>query len=456
MIDIAFPGLKSVLHALQTREISSIELVDKILERIEDLNPSLHALSDVITESARAAALDSDLRLGNDRPARVLEGVPVVIKEIIDTTPAVCSAGLSFLSQYRPKKDAPVVKKLRSAGAVIVGVSTTDPGAFGVRTPDVIHPQAPEFNVGGSSGGSGAALAAGFCFAALGSDTGGSIRIPSACCLVSGFKPTYGRVSTEGVRPLAWSLDHIGPLVLRVEDTAVVQRVIDPEFEQTARGFRPKSLTVGYAPAYYQDASIEVKAGIEHTLDACRSVGVRLQEISLPDPDEVLAFHMINLPTEAAAYHFETFPGRLEEYPVVARETLEMASRQFGYQYVQAQRKRHEVNRRMVRLFEEIDFILVPTLPILPPRRDVEKVKVGDIERNILSTMIRYTCLFDQTGQPAFSLPVSILQPGVGVSVQVVGPHNRDGDVIAFAELLEKALSLKIDYSTQLFKKDGA
>lgn len=450
MIDLAYSGLKTVLQALQTREISSIELVDNIFEHIKVLNPRLLALREVITKDARTAALESDLRLGNDQPARLLEGVPVVIKEIIDTTPAVCSAGLPFLSQYRPEKDAPVVQKLRQAGAVIVGVSTTDPGAFGVRTPEVIHPQAPELNVGGSSGGSGAALAAGFCFAALGSDTGGSIRIPSACCLVCGFKPTYGRVSTEGVRPLAWSLDHIGPLVRKAEDTAVVQRVIDPEYDKTLHGFKPTSLTVGYAPAYYQDASIEVQSGMSQALDACRTIGIRLQEISLPDPDDVLAFHMINLPTEAAAYHFEMFPGQLDEYPQVARETLEMASRQFGYQYVQAQRRRQRVHRRVTRLFEEIDFILVPTLPILPPRRDVEKVKFDDIERSVLTTMIRYTCLFDQTGHPAFSLPVSILKPGVGVSVQVVGPHNRDGDVIEFAELLEKTLGLKIDYNIHL------
>jgi len=185
-------------------------------------------------------------------------------------------------------------------------------------------------------------------------------------------------------------------------------------------------------------------------LDACRSLGVRVREVTLPNPDEVLPFHMINLPTEAAAYHFEVFPGRLKEYPPVARETIEMAAGQFGYSYVQAQRKREEVKKRVTQLFREVDFILVPTLPVLAPMRDVEKVLVGGVERTVLLTMIRYTCLFDQTGHPALSFPVSAVAPGVGASVQVVGPHNRDGDVVAFAERDEAVLSLKIDYTVRV------
>ena len=330
-----------------------------------------------------------------------------------------------------------------------MGVTATDPGAFGVRTPEVTHPQAPERNVGGSSGGSGAALAAGLCFSALGTDTGGSIRIPSACCLVAGLKPTYGRVPTEGVRPLAWSLDHIGPLVRRVEDVAAVQQVLDPSFARTARGVKPRSLVVGYAPGYHQDAGAEVQAGFAQVLEACRSLGVRLREIILPDPDEVLQFHMINLPTEAAAYHFDIFPGKLEEYPPVARETLKMAAQQFGYSYVRAQRKRQEVRKRVTQLFREVDFIIVPTLPILAPLRSQETVTVGGVERSVLLAMIRYTCLFDQTGHPALSFPVSVLKPGVGTSAQVVGPHNRDGDVVALAERLEAVLNLKIDYAVR-------
>ena len=220
--------LTAAAAALESGELSSVDLTDQTLDRIERLNPRLCALSDVTADSARREAARADRRRARDVRVEPLTGIPVAVKDIIDTTPAVCSSGLDFLSDYRPETDAKVVRQLRRAGAVVVGVSASDPGAFGVRTAAVTHPQAPERTVGGSSGGSGAALAAGLAFAALGSDTGGSIRIPSACCVVAGLKPTRGRVSLEGVRPLVWSLDHVGPMTRSARDLGLVQQALDP------------------------------------------------------------------------------------------------------------------------------------------------------------------------------------------------------------------------------------
>ncbi len=445
----AFSSLAAVSRMLRKGEITSSELIRLMLQRIDDLNPHLQALSDVLSEHARWEALQADRRLAGG-PLGDLTGVPIVIKDIIDTTPAVCSAGLPFLFDYRPLEDALVVKRLRRAGAVILGVSATDAGAFGVRTPMVYHPQAPDHNVGGSSGGSAAALAAGFCFAALGTDTGGSIRIPSACCLVTGFKPTFGRLSTAGIRPLVWSLDHVGPMARHVSDLGIIQRIIDPKFGRILRKTQGKGV-IGHDPNYYHDAIPEVQDGMIRVLGLCRDINVGVREISLPDPDEVQSIHRTIFCSESAAYHFGTFPGRLHEYPGVARELLELSKGITGDQYVHAMRQRAMWRRRMAEVFEKVDFILSPTLPVLAPRREVERMKVAGVERPVQATLLRYTRLFNHTGNPVVSLPITMIRPGIGVSVQVVGPSHHDADVIEFAGQLENILDLNVKYQISSF-----
>lgn len=440
-----YPDLKSAVEALQAERTTSAELVNAALQRISAWNPRVGALTEVLAERARQDAKRVDRCRAAEAPLPDLAGVPVVVKDIIDTTPAACPAGLSFLETYRPKQDALVVKRLRRAGAVVVGVSATDSGAFGVRTAAVTHPQAPEHTVGGSSGGSGAALAAGFCFAALGTDTGGSIRIPSACCLTTGLMPSPKRVGTKGVRPLVWSLDHVGPMTCRAHDLAYVERVLDPGFKHTAAKTARGRLVVGHAPNYWRDADSAVREATVRALDASGEIGAEVKEVSLPDPDEVIEVHTLIFCAEAAAYHFQTFPDHLEEYPPVPRQLLDLAEEHRGYQYVQASRRRSEMTRRVQALFDAVDFLILPTLPVVAPLRGAETVSVGGVDRDFTLALIRYTCLFDHTGQPVVSLPASIIGPGLGASVQVVGPRNSDADVIAFAERLEEALDLEID-----------
>ncbi len=441
-----FANISTIGDSLRKGEISSTELVDRLFERVEDLNPRLNALSHVLVEHARAEARRIDRLRASGKSLGDLAGVPLVIKDIIDPSPAVCLAGLPFLADYRPVEDALVVKRLRRAGAIILGVSTTDPGAFGVRTPEVTHPQASDRNVGGSSGGSGVALAAGLCFAALGTDTGGSIRIPSACCLVAGLKPTFGRVSMAGVRPLGRSLDHLGPMARCVSDLNIVQRILDPKFDRTAKKPRGERIVVGHDPDYYRDAVPKVRAGMIRALEACRVIGAEMREVSLPDPDEAQDVHAIIFCSETAAYHFAAFPNRLQEYPEVSREILERAKSMMGFQYVQSMDLRAALKRRLAAVFDKVDFVLVPTLPVLAPKREAETLEVGGVERSVTLTLVRYTCLFNHTGNPVISLPASTFGPGLGASVQVIGDLNCDADVLAFAERLEQTLDLKVDY----------
>lgn len=447
LADILFEGLGTVARHLREGEVTAAQLTELALERIEAQNSRLNALSNVLTDTARYEAARIDRQRRDGKPLGALAGIPVVTKEIIDTTPAVCSAGLPYLTDYRPARDAPVVRRLRRAGAVIVGVSVSDPGAFGVRTAAVTHPQASDLTVGGSSGGSGAALASGLCFAALGTDTGGSIRIPSACCVTSGLKPTHGRVSTEGVRPLVWSLDHVGPMTRGVSELAAVEAVLDPRYARTRTAGVSGDVVVGHDPAYYADVEPMVKQGMDTALDACLSMAVEVREVSLPRPDDVIDMHTIIFCAESAAYYLAGFADRRNEFPETQRMLIDLAETHTGYQHVQAMRARTEITRRVDGLFDQVSYLLSPTLPVLTPRRDAPAITVGGRELDFTLALIRYTCLFNHTGHPVVAMPASVVRAGVGPGIQIIGPRNRDADVVAFAERIERSLGLDIDYS---------
>ncbi len=450
MLDLETCGLADAVAALRAREIGAVELLEHVLGRVEQSNGRLGAVTEVLAETARAEAARVDAARQAGEPLPQLAGVPIAVKEIIDTTPARCSSGLPFLADYVPQRDAEVVRRLRRAGAVIVGVAASDPGAFGVHTPSVQHPQAPGYNVGGSSGGSAAAVAAGFALGSLGTDTGGSIRIPAACCSLAGFKPTYGRGSLKGIRPLAWSLDHVGPIARRVRDLAPVQAVLDSRFVPPARPVPGTAWRLGHDPAYAADAAPEVRAAAERRLDELARRGHTLREIELPGPDEILDQHMVNLPSEAAAYYFDAFPDQpLGDYPPVPRETLELARRQHGYEYVQAERNRAAARRRVDRVLRDVDAILVPTLPVRAPEREAETITLAGREHPALLALIRYTCAFDQTGHPVVAMPITERDAdGLSVSLQIVGRRGQDAALLGFAEELEAELGPEIGYAT--------
>ena len=442
--------LTAAAGALKRGELSSVDITDQALDRIERLNPDVCALSDVTADSARREAARADRRRARGARVGPLAGIPGAVKDIIDTTPAVCSSGLDFLSDYRPEADAKVVRQLRRAGAVIVGVTASDPGAFGVRTAAVMHPQAPDRTVGGSSGGSGAALAAGLAFVTLGSDTGGSIRIPSACCAVAGLKPTRGRVSLQGVRPLVWSLDHVGPMTRSVRDLALVQPVLDPRYRRSAPVEEGRRLKVGHAPGYYQDADPAIRSGFRSALEACRVLGAEIVEVGLPDPDEVIEIHGIVFCAESAAYHRSAFPDRRDDYPPLVRRFLGYADEHTGSDYVAAMRRREELTRGVEALFDEIDILMMPTLPVPAPRRDTESLTLAGREHEFTLAMVRYTCLFDHTGHPVVAMPVEIFGPGVAASTQVVAALDRDRSAVEFAQRLEDVMRLRIDYGVRV------
>lgn len=446
--DYASLSIAEITESIAIGDLRASAICRHFLERIDILDAGIHSFTDVIADAAMADALRVDAMVDSGEVLPPLAGVPVAIKDLIDVTPARCSAGLPFLRDYRPTKDAAVVDMLRDAGAVVLGVLQCDPGAFDVRTMACRHPHESERVVGGSSGGSGAAVAGGLTMASIGTDTGGSIRIPAACCGVVGFKPSFGRVPTAGVRPLAWSLDHVGPLARCVDDVYMLQQVIDPSFKVNPE-VRVRKQVLGIDEAYFADAREEVKAGVHRALEAARSLGWEIRKVTLPTPESVGAYHMINLSSEAAAYHLTENLAEIEDYPQTARETLSLAETQTGYDYVNAQRQRAAASAQVDALFGDVDLLLAPTLPVLTPTRDQELFELGGREIPVLLTLIRYTALFDQTGHPALALPVDNLAPGITTSVQLVGPRHHDRELLAQAASLEHALGRTITYGVR-------
>ena len=355
--------------------------------------------------------------------------------------PAICSGGLTFRNGYRPVRDAVAVRRLRRAGAVVVGVTATDPGAFGVRTAAVTHPLAPDRTVGGSSGGSGAALAAGLAYGALGTDTGGSIRIPAACCGNRRFEADVWPVlSTEGAPPLASSLDHVGPMARVASDLAVLAAVLDPRYGHTARLRRRRWIVIGYDPEFSADAQRSAAAALDRALALCGKLGAQTRKISLPKPAEAVDTHLAIFCADAADFHLAAFPDSLSSYPAMPRSLLELAETLPGYRYLRALRHRAEMRARLKAVFSEVDFVIAPTLPVPPPLRDAESVTVGGKQMDFTMGLIRYTFIFDHTQNPVVSLPVLDVAPGIGASVQVVADTNRDADAVTFAARLEGLL----------------
>ncbi|SCZ62362.1 amidase [Epibacterium ulvae] len=442
-----FETIETVSAQLKAGEVTSQALTAALMQSITARNPLICAYSDLLFDTAMHEARAADARHAEGQAKSALDGIPIAVKDLIDTTPARCSAGLAHLANYIPAIDAPVVKTLRDAGAVILGVTETDPGAFSTDTLRVTNPLAADRIVGGSSGGSAAAVAAGMAFAAIGTDTGGSIRIPASCSSIYGFKPTWGTVDTTGVRPLAQSLDHIGPLARSIADLALVQQIIDPGFMGQSNAPQNGPLTLGVPHAYFADAQTEIRNGFAETLDRLVDQGVDLIEVTLPYPDTVLNFHMVNLPQQAATYHLKHFPRDWPNYPPIARGTIETGHSISATQLATAQKQCKAARDQADQALTQVRALILPTMPVDAPKRSEHSITLAQQERSRLAATIRYTCLFNQTGHPVVSMPATRQADGRAQSIQLVGAHAQDRALLAIAKRIETILALDLNYA---------
>jgi len=428
------------LSAIRRGEVSTRELISPFLSRIGENNGVLHAVRHILDDEARkaASAIDALVQSGEALPR--LAGLPVLIKENCDTAGVPCSAGMRVRTGHVPETDSWITARLRALGAIVLGVTVSDPGAFSVRTPDVTHPADPTLTVGGSSGGSAAAVAAGFCLGAIGTDTGGSIRIPSACCGTVGLKPTYNALPVTGIFPLIPSLDHVGPMARTVEDVTLLWDAL-----RINAGADAKAVTsIGFDPVWLSEADAAIRDAFELVLAQIEKQGVACREIRLPKLDEVAEMHGRIFFTEGAAYHFAHFKTAIPRYPSLARQWFALARGMPVGDYVDAWERRVRFTSEVDRLLEEVDLLLTPTLPVLHPPRDGQNLIVAGRPLDYTMALVRQTCLFDHTGHPALAMPVpfasSDASGSVSPSLQIVGRPGEENSLLAFARVLERIL----------------
>lgn len=436
--------------ALRSGDISALELTETVLARIAARNPILNAYITVTAEAARTAArsADEELRAGRDRGP--LHGIPLGVKDLFDTAGVRTTAGSTFFAQRVPPQDATAVARLRAAGAVLVGKHNTHEWAYGTTTMNphfgpARNPHDPARIPGGSSGGSAVAVADGMCFGALGTDTGGSVRGPASLCGIVGLKPTYGRVPRTGVIPLAWTLDHVGPLGRRVEDVALLLGAIaghDPADPASAdvpvpdycegldRGVAGLRLGLLRAPQM-DEAEPEVRAAVEAAARALARDGAAVTEVQAPLLADAEAISLQIMGPEAAAYHLHRLRTNPDGFGADTRQRLELGAAQSAVDYILAQRARARLIAEVEAWFEHVDAVLLPaTARTAAP--------IGPDAAALMRAYPSPRRPFNLTGHPALSVPCGRDSLGLPIGLQIVGRYWDETTVLRVAAAWER------------------
>jgi Asp-tRNA(Asn)/Glu-tRNA(Gln) amidotransferase A subunit family amidase len=435
-------GLAEQARMLREGEATSVELVGRALERIEALDGRVGAFVVVLAGEAMAEAAERDRERRRGDPTGLLHGVPVAVKDLVDVAGVVTGAGSPKLAGNLAASDAEVVARLRAAGAVVVGKTRTHEFAYGVVTPGTVNPWDPGRIAGGSSGGSAAAVAAGLVPAALGTDTAGSIRIPSACCGVVGLKPTWGRVPATGVWPLSWSCDHVGPIAADVADVALLDRVLagDPgRPDPPGPGPAPAAPRIGRLVGEDLDpVDPAVTAVVDELCAQLAAAGARIDEVALPLAAARGAVAAIVL-AEAAAAHARLLAETGEDgYSRAMLAMLRIGGSALAGEYLAGLRYRGRFAARVEGLLAARDALLLPTLPCVAPRADQRTVTIGGTEVGVQAALTRLPGPFNCSGSPVLSLPAG-LADHLPVGVSLVGRIGGDRELLDVAAWVEAA-----------------
>jgi aspartyl-tRNA(Asn)/glutamyl-tRNA(Gln) amidotransferase subunit A len=441
--------LASVSRAIASGDVSPVEVTKACLDCIARLDRPLNAFVTVTAEAALADARRAEREIGAGRRRGPLHGVPLALKDIFATAGIRTTCGSRVLRDWVPAEDATVVRRLRDAGAVILGKLNMSEFAYGAIHSDYGPPRNP-WNVdrftGGSSSGSGAAVAAGLCFGATGTDTGGSIRGPAAYCGVVGLKPTYGLVSRAGVVPLSWSLDHAGPMARTVDDTALLLDAMagfDPA-DPTSIAAPPeasapaaRALRIGVAREFFGDkTAADVAARVREAVRTLEPMVAGVEEVAVPLLDEMIGAWWTICLAEASAYHQETLRTRPQDFGPIVRERLQAGLAIPAVQYLQAQRLRRAAVLEFDALLAKVDLVVLPSAFSDAPR--IEGADAAHAS-DTLRQRIAPTAPFNLLGVPAVSVPCGFSDAGLPVGLQIAGRRGEDRLVLAAARVYEQA-----------------
>jgi aspartyl-tRNA(Asn)/glutamyl-tRNA(Gln) amidotransferase subunit A len=442
---------------MQRRELSPVEAAETVLDRVEKFDRQLNSFITPLRDQAMAQARAAEREILDGHYRGPLHGIPIAAKDLYYTKGIRTTAGSKILADFIPTYDATVIARLQDAGAILIGKLNMHEFARGATNSSSLiggcyNPWDTLRVTGGSSGGSGAALAAGLCYGALGSDTGGSIRIPAAFCGVVGLKPTYGRVSRHGVFPLSWSLDHVGPMARTVADAALMLQVIaghDRHDLTTRTAIVPDymaSLTGDIEGArlgipqefYFEQLDAEVADSVRAAVQTLERAGARVEEVSLPLSKYAAAAGRIISLTESAEIHEKFLKTRFADYSADVRAGFLVGQLILGKHYIKAQRLRSLIRQEMAAVLRRIDALVTPTVPIAAPRIGQTTVEVGPERVETMWALSRLTRPANLTGFPALSVPCGFTQGGLPIGLQLTGRPFAEATILQIAHAYEQ------------------
>lgn len=437
---------------IERREISPVELAEAHLARIARVDPQLNCFITLTVQGALDEARLAEAAIGEGNYLGPLHGIPLAVKDLYETAGVPTTAGSTFFAEYVPEEDCAAVLKLKAAGAINLGKLNMHEIALGVTNNNPHYgacrnPWQLERTPGGSSGGSGAALAAGLCLGSLGTDTGGSIRIPASLSGVVGFKPTYGRVSTRGVIPLSWNLDHAGPMARRVRDVALLLQAIagydteDPYSVDVpvgdfvgglAEGVRGWRVAIA-SDAFFRRAEEEVLAAVNEAAKVLAASGAQVSEVEIPDGRAAALANGLMTTSDAAAFHQERLETQPEGFGEDVLQRLQTGAGFSSTEYILARRTQTILRYQFERFFRDYDVLLTPSTPIPAPLLD------GPDAVEQARKLTRFTAPFNLTGLPALSLPCGFTRGGLPIGLQIVGPAWAEARVLRAGYAYERA-----------------
>ncbi len=454
MDELAFLEISELARLLASRKVSPVELTEGMLRRIERFDPGLKAYALVTPELALEQARSAEQMIGRRQILSQLHGVPIGIKDLCYTRGIATAAGMPMHRHFIPTYDATVVRRLREAGAIVLGKLQLTESAFADHHPDIAPPVNPwhrDYWSGASSSGSGVATAAGLCFGSLGSDTGGSIRYPSAANGLSGLKPTWGRVSRYGCYELAASLDHIGPMCRSATDAAIMMGAIagsDPDDPTALLDRVPdylasgdgslRGVRIGFDERYALDGvDAPTHRAVTATLETLRTLDAEIVAIRFPDVTSAIADWAPNCAVETAVAHAATFPSRRAEYGPGLAGLIDVGLALSGTEYQRILLRRMAFRGRASTALAGVDAMLVPAQHIAAPTV-ARMATLGEVPAE-LAALIRYSAPFDMSGQPALTLPAGFTPAGLPVGVQFIGGHLGEAAVLRVGRAFQRA-----------------
>jgi amidase len=443
--DLHYLELTDLAARIRARDVSPVAVTRAQLDRIALLDRELCSYALVMGDVALAQAEAAELEIAAGHYRGPLHGVPIAVKDLFWTEGFPTAAGMAICRDYRPDEDATAVRRLREAGAVLLGKLQLTEGAYSDHHPSVTPPKNPwnaDYWPGISSSGPGAATAAGLCYASLASDTGGSIRWPSAANGLTGLKPTWGRVSRYGVFELAATLDHVGPMARSAADAAAMLNavagsdrndptaVLDPVPDYSASvGQGVRGLRIGVDVAWNgDDVDATTQTVLSEAVATYRGLGADIVEVKFPDVTQAIADWAPNCAVEAAVAHEATYPAHKDEYGAVLASVLEAGRALSGLEYQKILLRRLDLRGRVAALFPTIDLLLTPVHPFSPPT--LTMIRTLGEQPELIAKLQRYTCPFDMTGNPTITLPGGFTETGLPIAFQLVAADLGEATLV--------------------------